>query len=149
LEVKKMEQALEERTGTPTTGRGILQEMQQRVVMPLIENVEQKKRTVVTAEVDEYGLMLHPERWNREVAQLLAQKEAIGDLGQDHWQVINNLRQYYLEFGIVPPVRSLERNTGLSLRRIYELFPSGLAKGACKVAGMPSDVAMVQGYVDR
>jgi hypothetical protein len=36
--------------------------MQQRVVMPLIENVEQKKRTVVTAEVDEYGLMLHPER---------------------------------------------------------------------------------------
>jgi tRNA 2-thiouridine synthesizing protein E len=27
--------------------------------------------------------------------------------------------------------------TGFSLMQIYDLFPSGPAKGACKVAGLP------------
>jgi len=34
-------------------------------------------------------------------------------------------------------VRSVCKTTGLALMRIYELFPSGPAKGACKVAGLP------------
>ena len=38
---------------------------------------------------------------------------------------------------MAPMVRSVCKETGLSLRRIYELFPSGPAKGACKLAGLP------------
>jgi tRNA 2-thiouridine synthesizing protein E len=34
-------------------------------------------------------------------------------------------------------VRKICQTTGLSLKRIYELFPSGPAKGACKLAGLP------------
>jgi tRNA 2-thiouridine synthesizing protein E len=34
-------------------------------------------------------------------------------------------------------IRSICKTTGLPLKRIYELFPSGPAKGACKLAGLP------------
>jgi tRNA 2-thiouridine synthesizing protein E len=34
-------------------------------------------------------------------------------------------------------IRSICKNTNLQLRQIYELFPSGPAKGACKLAGLP------------
>jgi tRNA 2-thiouridine synthesizing protein E len=34
-------------------------------------------------------------------------------------------------------VRSMCKSTGVPLKRIYELFPSGPAKGACKLAGLP------------
>jgi len=34
-------------------------------------------------------------------------------------------------------VRAICKTTSLQLRQIYELFPSGPAKGACKLAGLP------------
>jgi dissimilatory sulfite reductase related protein len=35
-------------------------------------------------------------------------------------------------------IRKLCKETGFQLKYIYELFPSGPAKGACKIAGLPS-----------
>ena len=144
-----MERALEEKMTMPTTRRKTLSGGQQKTAPPLTQDAGFKKRTRTTARLDEHGFMLHPERWNRETAELLARREAIGDLTQDHWGIIDCLRQYYSQFGVVPPVRLLERGTGLSLQRIHELFPNGLAKGVCRVAGVPSHDAMVQGYTDR
>lgn len=34
-------------------------------------------------------------------------------------------------------VRILSKNTGYKLKEVYELFPSGPGKGACKMAGLP------------
>ena len=36
-----------------------------------------------------------------------------------------------------PMVRAICKTTGMPLRHVYELFPSGPAKGACKLAGLP------------
>jgi len=60
-------------------------------------------------------------------------------LTEDHWSVINFMRQYYLEMGTPPPVRMIARRTGCSLRQMQRLFPSGLTHGACKIAGIPRD----------
>ena len=49
----------------------------------------------------------------------------------------------YREFEIAPMIRKMCKETGLSLRQIYELFPSGPAKGACKVAGLPKPTGCV------
>jgi tRNA 2-thiouridine synthesizing protein E len=38
---------------------------------------------------------------------------------------------------MAPMVRVLWQETGLKLREIYELFPLGPARGACRVAGQP------------
>ena len=45
--------------------------------------------------------------------------------------------QLYLENEIAPMVRKICKITGFKLKYIYELFPSGPAKGAAKIAGLP------------
>jgi tRNA 2-thiouridine synthesizing protein E len=88
-------------------------------------------------ERDEEGFLLKAEAWDKNVAGLLGQGEASGGLTEDHWKIIDYLRHYYLEFNSVPPVRMLCKRTGLKSRYICKLFPSGLTRGACKVAGIP------------
>ena len=100
--------------------------------MPVLEDKDMK------IEVNEEGFLSRPEEWNEEIAALIAKKEeGIEDLTKDHWAVINYIRNYFLEKNLAPMVRKVCKNTGFQLRYIYELFPSGPAKGACKVAGLP------------
>jgi len=97
----------------------------------------------VSIEVDEDGFMQEPDRWDKEVAAALATTEGVDSLGDDHWKVVEYLRNYYLQFGVAPMIRKLCKETGYDLKRIYELFPSGPAKGACKVAGLPKPTGCV------
>jgi TusE/DsrC/DsvC family sulfur relay protein len=90
-----------------------------------------------TFEVDEEGFLQNPELWNDQVACLFGRLDGIEDLSEDHWKVVRYIREYYEENGLAPMVRKICQNTGLRLRQIYELFPLGPAKGACKVAGLP------------
>ena len=90
-----------------------------------------------TPELDKDGYMLHPEEWTEEVARILAEGVVPGGLTEEHWQVIYRLREYYFKFGIPPPVNMLARGTGLSLKHIRKLFSGGLARCACKIAGLP------------
>ncbi|MFC1963982.1 TusE/DsrC/DsvC family sulfur relay protein [Chloroflexota bacterium] len=92
---------------------------------------------VTTLDLDEEGFLRHPGIWNENVAQLLAQDEISEGLTEEHWKLINYLRQYYLEFDTVPPVRMIRRYTGFNLQHIYKLFPPGLTMGACRIAGIP------------
>ena len=93
--------------------------------------------------VDEDGFLEDPNIWNEEVAQDFATTEGVNELTEEHWKLINYLRNYYLQFGIAPMIRKLCKETGLPLNRIYELFPSGPAKGACKLAGLPKPTGCV------
>jgi len=93
--------------------------------------------------VDEDGFLQEPEVWNDAVAEDFALTEGIADLTDGHWKVIRYLRNYYLEFGIAPMVRKVCKETGYKLKEIYDLFPSGPAKGACKLAGLPKPTGCV------
>lgn len=89
-------------------------------------------------EVNEEGFLVNPEEWNEEIAVFLAKKEeGLENLTEEHWKVINYIRNYYLENKLAPMVRNVCKTTGLPLKKIYDLFPSGPAKGACKLAGLP------------
>ncbi len=93
--------------------------------------------------VDEDGFLENPEIWSETVACDFATSEAVADLTPDHWKVIHYLRNYYLQYGIAPMIRKLCKETGFKLNQIYELFPSGPAKGACKLAGLPKPTGCV------
>jgi tRNA 2-thiouridine synthesizing protein E len=95
----------------------------------------------VSIEVDEDGFMAEPDKWNEMVAAAIATTEGVEGLSEEHWKVVNYLRDYYLKFGVAPMIRKLCKETGFKLNKIYELFPSGPAKGACKVAGLPKPAA--------
>lgn len=91
----------------------------------------------LTIEVDERGFLKDPLKWNEEIAKAFAKMEGVNQLTEDHWKVIYYLREYYLSHGICPPIKSLVKEVGFSLKRIWELFPNGPAKSACKWAGIP------------
>ena len=69
---------------------------------------------------------------------MLAGREGVAELTPEHWRVVRYLHQHYLDHRVAPMIRKLCKETRLTLKRIYELFPSGPAKGACKVAGLPN-----------
>lgn len=94
-------------------------------------------------EIDEDGFVQEPEKWNQAVAEDLAKTENASPMNENHWKIVNYLRDYYLKFGIAPPIRMLCKQTGVDLKGIYQLFPSGPAKGACKVAGLPKPTGCV------
>ena len=75
--------------------------------------------------------------------RFLAKTEGVDDMTEDHWKVVNYLREYYLQYNMAPMIRKLCKQTGFKLKEIYDLFPSGPAKGACKVAGLPKPTGCV------
>jgi tRNA 2-thiouridine synthesizing protein E len=88
--------------------------------------------------LNEEGFLTDPQAWDQDVALALAQsQEGLAELTTEHWSVIRFIREHYLQNHMAPMVRSICKTTGLPLKRIYELFPSGPAKGACKLAGLP------------
>ena len=94
-------------------------------------------------EIDEDGFIQEPEKWDKAVAEDIAKTEEAYPMSENHWKVVNYLRNYFLEFEIAPPVRMVIKQTGFDLKTIYKLFPGGPAKGACKVAGLPKPTGCV------
>jgi dissimilatory sulfite reductase related protein len=77
------------------------------------------------------------------VAVALAATEGVGELSDKHWKLINYLRDYFQKFGIAPMIRKVCKENDMKLAEIYELFPTGPAKGACKAAGLPKPTGCV------
>ncbi len=100
-------------------------------------------------EADEEGYLTDIGAWNEELAVLIAQDENI-EMGDDAWEVVNFLRSYYEEYQIAPAVRVLTKAIKKKLgpekgnsKYLYELFPYGPAKQACKIAGLPKPTGCI------
>lgn len=97
-----------------------------------------------TYEVDEDGFLTKGmEEWDENWIDYVKSSEGIDELSDEHWKVINSLQEYFKKNGIAPMVRILSKTTGFPLKKIYELFPSGPGKGACKMAGLPKPTGCV------
>jgi TusE/DsrC/DsvC family sulfur relay protein len=100
-------------------------------------------------ETDEEGYLVNLAEWNEAVAGVIAQLENV-DMTPSHWEVVTFLRDYYNEYQIAPAVRVLTKAIGKQLgpekgnsKYLYELFPYGPAKQACKIAGLPKPTGCV------
>jgi tRNA 2-thiouridine synthesizing protein E len=75
----------------------------------------------------------------RDIAVLLAEREGI-TLSSDHWSAIRFMRAWLEEHGVTADARHVmkaiggDRDSGRA--RLFELFPLGYVKQACKIAGM-------------
>ena len=96
-----------------------------------------------TFNVDEDGFIDDFSNWNESWARHVKQTEGIEELTDEHHKIIEVLQEYYKKNGIAPMVRILSKVTGFKLKYIYELFPSGPGKGACKMAGLPKPTGCV------
>ena len=93
--------------------------------------------------VDEDGFIDDYNNFCPEWVQWVKSQEGIEELTEEHDRVVKVLQEYYEKNGIAPMVRILSKVTGFKLKHIYELFPSGPGKGACKMAGLPKPTGCV------
>ncbi len=102
-----------------------------------------------TFEADEEGYITDISQWSPELANLIALDEKI-EMSDDHWEVVNFLREYYEEYQIAPAIRVLTKAVKKTMgvekgnsKYLYELFPYGPAKQACKIAGLPKPTGCI------
>ncbi len=100
-------------------------------------------------ETDEEGYLLSLSDWTPEIATFMAAQEDI-ELSDNHWEIMNFLREYYDEYHIAPAVRILIKTVSKRIgpekgnsKYLYQLFPYGPAKQACKFAGLPKPTGCI------
>ena len=95
---------------------------------------------ITLPERDAEGYLTEPGDWSEDVARALAREENI-ELGDDHWDAINFMRDFYEENQVAADARFVikhlaERMGKDAHKKLFELFPYGYVKQACKIAGM-------------
>ena len=105
--------------------------------MPMLIINEQEIAT------DKQGYLLNSGDWSEALAPIIAEQESI-ELSPAHWEVVNFVRNFYLEYNTSPAIRALVKAMAKKLGEdkgnsiyLYKLFPKGPAKQATKIAGLP------------
>lgn len=88
-------------------------------------------------QVNDEGFLTDHEQWDESVALEIVQRDGIDELTDRHMQVVNFMRDRYLEEGTAPTIRSLGKPSGLAIKELYQLSPKEPAKLAAKIGGIP------------
>jgi len=96
-----------------------------------------------TIETTATGYLANPEDWNERLAELIAKQEGI-ELTDEHWDVLNYLRdEYFNNGGNQPNERTIVKAMGkkwgrnVTSQETYKLFPLMPSKQGGKIAGLP------------
>ncbi|MEJ2213645.1 MAG: TusE/DsrC/DsvC family sulfur relay protein [Gammaproteobacteria bacterium] len=105
-----------------------------------------------TIELDGNGNLVDPKAWNEDVAKALAAADdTMDELTQEHFDVLNYLREEYFENNTQPMERAINKGMGkiwgkkISSKDLYNLFPGAPSKQGNRIAGLPY-VARKGGY---
>jgi len=98
---------------------------------------------LITVARNEEGYLIDPDDWTPELAVLLAAEEGL-ELTDEHWVILTYVREYFTAHQITPDIRHvakfLAESSGCDKKagkqKIFDLFPYGYVKQACKIAGM-------------
>ena len=90
----------------------------------------------------EQGFLINQEDWNKNIAEILAQRNNIS-LTEAHWEIIYFIREYYQQYKHLPNARVFIKAIAKTLgeekgnsRYLLKLFENPL-KQACLIAGLP------------
>lgn len=92
---------------------------------------------LLSLDLDAEGFLQKPEQWTREIGIEFAKQSGIAELTDRHWLVIDFMRQRFLATGQAPTIRTLGKESGVSTKELYALFPKGPAKLAARIGGIP------------
>lgn len=100
-------------------------------------------------ETDDEGYLASLDDWSEDVARYLAEQDKL-ELGAEHWQIINVIREYFQEYGTAPNLRILQKvlkeqigADAADKKHLFNLFPYGPAKQGARYAGMPKPTGCV------
>ena len=104
---------------------------------------------IETLETDHEGYLMRRADWSQPLAEEMASADGIA-LSDAHWEVLHFLQEYYDNYEIAPAIRILTKQIGKRFgqekgnsKYLYELFPKGPAKQACRYAGLPKPTGCV------
>lgn len=93
--------------------------------------------------LDPEGYLVDLHDWSPDVAETLAAEEG-RILTDEHWEIIQVLRDFYARFETAPAMRPLVKAVGQALGadkgkslHLMKLFPESPAKVAARLAGLP------------
>lgn len=98
-------------------------------------------------ETTENGYLVSLDDWSKEVGEAIAAAEGIA-LTQDHWDVIDFLREAYFEHnGEQPNNRAILKamqekwpDRKVENKTLFDLYPGNPSKQAGKIAGLPESM---------
>jgi len=97
-------------------------------------------------QVDDNGFLVDFNQWDRNFVESLAPSLKIENgLSDNHWKVINFIRDSYKELGRCPLVYQTCKMNDLHLSEFKNLFPTGYLRGACRLAG----ITYREGYIQH
>ncbi|MFC2060473.1 TusE/DsrC/DsvC family sulfur relay protein [Chloroflexota bacterium] len=89
------------------------------------------KREVVTAVgVDESGYLRDPSSWDRKLAQVLASELRVGELTDEHWRILEFVREWNTTYKSWPVPQLTRRRVGIDPRRLFHGGPELVFKVA-------------------
>jgi len=100
-------------------------------------------------DVDDSGFLLDRKKRDMDWEEHVRQEEAVLELTREHRLVMDKIEAYFDRWGTIPTAADLSRATGLKIRRIHELFPTGPGRGACRMVGLNPKHGLIHGRLPR
>lgn len=87
-------------------------------------------------QINDEGYLTEYDEWNEDIGKVLAANIGI-DITDEHWAIIQFLRDDYKEKGQTATTRRVDKVGGFSTKQQFVLFPKKPAKKMSYVAGLP------------
>lgn len=88
------------------------------------------------------GFLANAEQWTPDLATRVAAHLGV-ELTAEHWKLVEFAREEYQRTGASPNIRRLTTGSGISTKRIYQLFPRAPGKCTAMIAGLPKPVGCI------
>jgi len=102
----------------------------------ILTTISTEETDASSLQFDLDGYLINKYDWNETLARKLAKNEGIAHLGNEHWQVIHYIRDYFDRLNAMPPPRRVCRQLGIEGHDIKAMFGSCLA--VWRIAGLPN-----------
>lgn len=88
------------------------------------------------------GYLTNMNLWTPEIGRAMAEADGI-ELTDEKWQQIMKAREYYEEFGSVPPIRKFSKYLEADQKEMFKIWLTGPMKPITKYGGLPKPTGCV------
>lgn len=88
------------------------------------------------------GYLIERDAWTPEIGQAMAQSDGFV-LNELKWSHIVKAREFYDEFGVVPPIRKFAKFVEADQKDMFKLWMTGPMKPITKYGGLPKPTGCV------
>ena len=103
---------------------------------------EMKGKKMDLPKRDGDGYLVDMSDWTEEIGRAMAEADAF-ELSDKKWEQIMKAREYFEEFGSVPPIRKFAKFVGEDQKEVFELWMTGPMKPITKYGGLPKPTGCV------